>query len=174
MSRNVGQHRAVMQGLRHARGATVVILDADLQDPPEAIPLLLARLRAGFAAVYAARRGQFESSFRHLTSRVFKTSIHLLAGIPLDMGLFGAMDRRMVAALTAAPTERPFIPRMMIETGLPIASVPVVRLRRSVGRSAYTNWDRLAMALSVIGGIFVSRRRAPRVRDEAPSSARQP
>jgi glycosyltransferase involved in cell wall biosynthesis len=172
---NVGQHRAVLQGLRHARGATVVILDADLQDPPEAIPLLLARLREGFAAVYGAQRGRFQSPFRRLTSRMFKASVHVLADVPLDMGPFSAMDRRMVDKLIAATTERPFIPAMMVETGLPIASVPVVRSRRPAGRSAYTNWDRLTRGLSVIGGILSSRRRGrPRVRGEPPSSPRLP
>jgi glycosyltransferase involved in cell wall biosynthesis len=159
LSSNLGQHRAVLSGLRRATGRTVVVMDADLQDPPEAIPLLLDRLQEGFAAVYAARRGRYQSLFRRLTSRLFKAWVHVVAGVPTDMGPFTAMDRRMVDAVLSRAPHRPFIPALIAGAGLPIASVPVLRAPRPIGRSAYTNWDRLAMAASVVGGIVRSRRR---------------
>jgi glycosyltransferase involved in cell wall biosynthesis len=154
LSSNLGQHRAVVNGLRRADGMTVVVLDADLQDPPEAIPWLLDRLQEGFAAVYAARRGRYQSLFRRLTSRLFKAWVHIVAGVPTDMGPFTAMDRRMVDSIVSRAPDRPFLPALIAGAGLPIASVPVLRARRPIGRSAYTNWDRLVMAASVVRGIL--------------------
>ena len=72
LEENVGQHRAVMRGLSLARGKAMVVMDADLQDPPEAIPRLLSELQRGPAAVFAGRRGHYESWSRLLTSRLFK------------------------------------------------------------------------------------------------------
>ena len=161
---NVGQHRAVLSGLRRTRSAAVVVLDADLQDPPEAIPLLLDRLQEGFGAVYAARRGRYQSRFRRLTSRLFKTWVHVVAGVPMDMGPFTAMDRRMVDSILSRAPDRPFIPALTAGAGLPITGVPVLRSPRPIGRSAYTTWDRLVMAASVVGGIV-----RPRPRDRSDS-----
>ena len=77
LPRNAGQHRAVLRGLALARG-DVVVMDADLQDAPEAIPSLLDKMDEGFAAVFAGRRGNFTPWPRHLTSRAFKYVLHLL------------------------------------------------------------------------------------------------
>ena len=87
LPRNRGQHRAVLAGLRLARGRHVAIMDADLQDPPEALPALLARARDGYDAVFAGRRGHYESRGRLLTSRVFKWLLHAATGLPADAGM---------------------------------------------------------------------------------------
>ena len=137
LAENVGQHRAVMAGLAAARGAWVVVMDGDLQDPPEAIPSLLDA-GAGAAAVFAGRRGAYESRGRLLTSRLFKTLLHRLAGLPADAGMFVALRRDLVEELLAFPTSRPFLVSMIGCTGRPTVSVPVERSPRAGGASAYS------------------------------------
>jgi glycosyltransferase involved in cell wall biosynthesis len=147
---NVGQQRALMGGLASALGDQVVVMDADLQDPPEAVPRLLARLDRGPAAVFAGRRGRYESSARHLTSRLFKETLHRLSGVPADAGVFVAMDRRMVERLLEFRESRPFLVAMIGATGLPVDSIPVRRSPRLDGRSAYSAWRRLATAAGAL------------------------
>jgi glycosyltransferase involved in cell wall biosynthesis len=143
LKRNVGQHRAVLAGLAHVRGEWTVVMDADLQDPPEAIPYLLAKGQEGFAAVFAGRRGRYESAFRLFTSRLFKRLLHLLCGVPADACLFVALNRPMVERLLTLGGPHPFIVAMIGCTRLPLTSIPVVRARRPSGSSAYSFWGRL-------------------------------
>src|SRR5947208_9645895 len=128
LAENVGQNRAVLAGLAHARGEVVVIMDADLQDPPEAIPALLAALR-GPAVVFAGRPGRYESAVRLATSRALKWLLHLLSRrrIPGDAGLFVAMRRSVVERLLAFPDPDPYVVGLIGRTGLPLASIPVER-----------------------------------------------
>lgn len=147
LERNIGQQRAILMGLNHARGRYLVVMDADLQDPPEAISDLLAKLQEGFAAVFAGRRGRYESPARLLTSRIFKHLLHLMCGVPADAGMFVAMNRQMVERLLAYREPRPFVLAMIGCTGLPLASIPVVRSQRARGRSGYSLWGRLKTAL---------------------------
>lgn len=142
LERNVGQHRAVLAGLAHARGKWLVVLDADLQDPPEAIPDLLTKLKDGPAAVFAGRRGRYESTLRLLGSRLFKRLLHLVCGVPTDAGLFVAMNRQMVERLLPFGLSSPSVVAMIGCIGLPLTSIPVVRVRRPSGRSAYSFWKR--------------------------------
>src|SRR5918911_133622 len=100
-SRNFGHQVAISAGLDHARGAAVIILDSDLQDPPEVIPELVARWRNGAEVVYAQRRRRpGETRFKLLTAGAF---FHLIArltamDIPRDTGDFPLLDRRVVSA----------------------------------------------------------------------------
>jgi glycosyltransferase involved in cell wall biosynthesis len=151
LARNVGQHRAVLAGLDVARGERVAVMDADLQDPPEALPLLLDRLDGGpAAAVFGARRGRYESATRLLTSRAFKRTLQLLAGVPKDAGMFLVMDRRMVDRLPAGAGPRPFVVALIGATGLPMDAVPVARTPRREGGSAYRGLMRASVAASAL------------------------
>ncbi|HEY0005139.1 MAG TPA: glycosyltransferase family 2 protein [Pyrinomonadaceae bacterium] len=143
LERNVGQHRAVMTGLVHARGSWAVLMDADLQDRPEIIPALLEQGSKGFSAVFAGRRGQYESRSRLLTSALFKRLLHSLCGVPVDAGLFVALDRKMVQRLLEMACERPHVTAIIGCTKLPCVSIPVRRETRPHGSSAYTFWKRL-------------------------------
>jgi glycosyltransferase involved in cell wall biosynthesis len=166
--RNVGQQRALMGGLATALGDRVVVMDADLQDPPEAVPRLLARLDRGPAAVFAGRRGRYESSARHLTSRLFKGALHRLSGIPADAGAFVAMDGRMVEGLLAFRESRPFLVAMIGATGLPVESIPVRRSPRLDGRSSYSAWRRLATAARALRWAWARRSRPSSVGTDLP------
>jgi glycosyltransferase involved in cell wall biosynthesis len=147
-ARNAGQNAAVLTGLAYTRAPRVVVLDADLQDPPEAIPLLLEALQPGVAAVFAGRRGWYESASRLLTSFVFKRLLHWRSGgvLPRDAGLFVAMSQEMVRRVLAQPGGPLYVLRRMADSGLPMRSLPVRRQPNPEGRSAYTFAKRLRLA----------------------------
>ena len=158
LAKNVGQHSAVMIGLAHARGNKTVIMDADLQDPPDALPSLLAELDQGFAAVFAGRRGRYQSTGRLLTSRLFKRLLHVLGGVPIDAGIFMAINRQMRKRLVDCrwPVQ-PFVVGMVGCMNLPMTSVPVERQIRPSGQSAYSFWGRLASAARGLAGVILYR-----------------
>ena len=143
LDRNVGQHRALEAGLEHEPVADAwVCLDADLQDPPEAVPLLLDRLARGDVdVVFAGRRGHYESRARLLTGRLHRSVLARLTGLPPDAGAFLVLSRRgrdEVLRLRA--------PSLVASVGaarLSTASVPVVRAPRAVGASSWTTGARL-------------------------------
>lgn len=137
-----GQQRALVAGIRASIGHAVVTLDADLQDPPEAIPTLIDRLGAA-SVVYAGRRGEYQSKSRHSTSRLFKIAMSAAAGTPRDGGAFIALDREAADAVRRFRTSSPFLPAMAGLLGMPLESVPVERARRSQGVSAYSGVLRL-------------------------------
>lgn len=157
LARNVGQQRAVLAGLRYARGRCAVVMDADLQDPPEAIPALLAGLQQGAAAVFGGRRGRYESVPRLLTSRLFKGLLHLLCGVPTDAGLFVAMNRRVIEGVLDLGGAHPHLVAMIGCIGLPLASTPVRRAPRPSGRSAYTSWARFKTAYRALAWVIAHR-----------------
>lgn len=157
---NVGQQRAILAGLAAARGGDdVVVMDADLQDGPEAIAALLEKMREGFGAVFAGRRGRFAPSFRMVTSSVFKRILHAMCGVPVDAGMFVAMQARMVRHLLAFPRPGPSVLAMIGCAGLPLASIPVPRSPRRDGRSGYSSWKRLKIGvLSIVWVLSIKRR----------------
>ncbi len=148
---NVGQHAALAAGLAAEAAADVwVCLDADLQDPPEAVPLLLDRLARGdVAAVFAGRRGRYESAARRLTGGVHRCLAARLTGLPADAGAFVAMGPEVRGAVVTAvrDEEAPSVVLAVARAGRPVTSVPVERHRRPEGRSAWTGRTRLRQSL---------------------------
>jgi polyisoprenyl-phosphate glycosyltransferase len=143
LTENVGQHRALFAGLAAEPDADAwVCLDADLQDPPEAVPVLLDRLATGdVEAVFAGRRGAYSSPLRRLSGGLHRRVAARLAGLPPDAGAFLAMGPRVREAVLAEPA-----PSIVLAVGLagrPLTSVPVVRDRRGAGSSAWTSRARL-------------------------------
>ena len=143
LPRNVGQHRALALGLAAAEGAQAwVCLDADLQDPPEAVPALLDRLdRGDVAAVFAGRRGAYEGRARLLTGRVHRAVMGRLTGLPPDAGAFLALDARARDAVLRL--QGPSLVAAIGASRLLVDSVPVERAAREVGESAWTPRARL-------------------------------
>ncbi len=166
LPRNVGQQRAVWLGLAAARGAWVVVMDADLQDPPEAISELLGAAAPGVDAVLAAWRGDYEGPGRRLTSRTFKRLRERLSGFPRDAGMFQALHRPLVDEIVSEDVARPFLPSMVGLSGRRFATVPVERARRPHGRSAYTPTRLLVRSAQELVFIFRRRARIPRRRQE--------
>src|ERR1700712_5630228 len=106
LSRNFGHQIAVTAGLEHASGDAVVLIDADLQDPPDVIPQMIARWREGYDVAYGERVSrEGETRFKIATARVFYRILKHLTEtrIPLDTGDFRLMDRRVIEALRAMP-----------------------------------------------------------------------
>jgi glycosyltransferase involved in cell wall biosynthesis len=144
--RRRGQHAALVSGMSASRGEVVVTLDADLQDPPEAIPDLLRALSSGRNVVYAARRGVYESRARLITSWVFKRAMFILTAMPPDAGSYIAMRRGVADRVVACPGNPPYVTAAAAWAGGPVASVPVRRGARQGGTSSYTPGMRLGLA----------------------------
>ena len=180
---NRGQHSAVLAGLERSGGEWMVVLDADLQDPPEAIPALIAAAAPETDAVFAGRRGGYESWPRLVTGRACRRLLHLVAGTPVDAGAYVALSRRMVARLLEmrelTPTRAPALVAMIGCTGLQTVSLPVERARRPVGSSAYSTARRARSGLQALGWVIAwklrgrRRRAGARPAGEATRSATQ-
>ena len=149
---NGGQHAALRRGLADEPDADVwVCMDADLQDPPEAVPLLLDRLAAGdVEAVFAGRRGAYESWLRRFSGGLHRRVAARLTGLPPDAGAFLALGPRVRSAVLAASGA----PSVVLAVGVarrPVASVPVSRAVRPEGRSAWTARARLGQSVRSLG-----------------------
>lgn len=151
MQHNVGQHAAVLHGLRFAHGHCCLVMDADLQDPPEALSVLWQARSPHYQAIFAGRRGNYQSLPRMITSRFYKTLIHHLTGLPKDAGLFVLMERELVEAILRMPVRVPRISVMIGLSNFPLCSVPVKRRDREESVSAYSGWGRLR---SAVRGIY--------------------
>jgi dolichol-phosphate mannosyltransferase len=138
-SRNFGHQPAVAAGLDHAAGDAVVVLDADLQDPPEAIAALVERWREGFDVVYAVRTRRKESLLKRAGYSAFYRLLRRNSrwDIPLDSGDFCLMDRRVVDAVNALPETDRFIRGLRSFVGFRQCGVPYEREERRAGRSKY-------------------------------------
>jgi len=140
LSRNFGHQAAVSAGLDHARGRAVVVMDGDLQDPPELIPDLYRLWREGNDVVYAVRRSRRESRLKRLGYSAFYRLLRGMSDldIPLDSGDFGLMDRRVVEALRALPERRRFVRGLRTFVGFRQVGLPYDRPARAEGESKYS------------------------------------
>ncbi len=139
-SRNFGHQPAVTAGLDHASGDSVVIIDADLQDPPEVILDLVAKWREGYDVVYAVRtERKGESWFKLFTAKLFYRLIYRITDvdIPLDTGDFRLMDRKVVETLDVMREHNRFIRGMVSWIGFKQAGVGYVRQERFAGETKY-------------------------------------
>ena len=111
LARNFGQQSALWAGLQCATGDVIVILDADLQDPPEVLPQFFAKWVEGYDVVYAVRRNRKEGVFKRLAYFLYYRVLAYLSeiDIPLDSGDFCVMDRRVLQAVLATREQVPFI-----------------------------------------------------------------
>jgi polyisoprenyl-phosphate glycosyltransferase len=140
LSRNFGHQPALTAGLEHARGDVIVMLDGDLQDPPEVIPEMLDRWREGIDVVYAVRQQRLgETVFKRATARGFYRTFRRLTGLDLavESGDFRLMDRRALDALLAMPERARFLRGMTVWIGFTQAAVPFVRQERHAGVTKY-------------------------------------
>ncbi len=154
-ARNFGHSSAVTAGMDHARGDAVVIIDADLQDPPEVILDLLAKWREGYHVVYAVRAERLgESWFKKSTAKLFYRLIYRITDvhIPVDTGDFRLMDRQVVNAVNAMREHNRFIRGMTSWVGFRQTGVEYVRQERKVGKTKYTLKKMLRFAMDAITG----------------------
>ena len=149
LSRNFGHQIAITAGIQHASGDAVVVTDADLQDPPEVIPDMIERWRAGADIVYGVRvRRDGETAFKRWTANIFYRLLDRLAdiSIPLDAGDFRLMDRRVVDAFLSMPERDRFVRNMVAWTGFRQDPVSYRRAPRAAGESKYSLEKMLRLA----------------------------
>lgn len=149
LSRNFGQQAALTTGLEAAAGATVACMDADLQDPPELLPEMVERLRAGAEVVYAVRRTRDAGPAKRLAYRAFYRLYRSLADIdvPLDSGDFAVLDRRVVDELIAMPERTRFLRGLRSWVGFRQEPFEYDRPDRAVGQPKYTLRKLLRLAI---------------------------
>jgi polyisoprenyl-phosphate glycosyltransferase len=140
LSRNFGHQAAVSAGLEAANGNCVVILDADLQDPPEVIERLLDRWRDGFDVVFAVRRNRKEALVKRLAYAGFYRLWKLTSDVPppADSGDFCLMDRRVVEVINELPERNRFLRGLRAFVGFRQVGVEYDRDARRAGVSKYT------------------------------------
>jgi glycosyltransferase involved in cell wall biosynthesis len=152
-SRNFGHQMAFTAGLEHAAGDAVVIMDADLQDPPELIPELVARWREGFDVVYAVRgKREGETLFKLATAAAFYRVLERVARIriPVDTGDFRLMSRRAADALRRLPERHRFTRGLVAWLGFRQIGVTYVRAPRHAGETKYPLRTMLRLASDAI------------------------
>ncbi len=152
LSRNWGHQPALTAGLRHARGQAVVLMDGDLQDPPTAIPKFLKAWREGAEVVVAQRRTRDEHGFRTWAYPLFYRLLGLISDypIPLNAGIFGLLDRRVVDAINSLSESNRYLPGLRAWVGFRTAVVYYDRAERAAGRPKQTFWRLLQYAFDAI------------------------
>jgi glycosyltransferase involved in cell wall biosynthesis len=154
-ARNFGHQIAVTAGLDFSRGSAVVIMDADLQDPPEVIPDLIAKWHEGYEVVYAVRtEREGESWFKLTTASLFYRLIYRITDvdIPLDAGDFRLMDRKVVNVLNQMRERHRFLRGMSAWVGFRQVGVPYRRAARYAGETKYPLKKMLKFASDAVTG----------------------
>jgi polyisoprenyl-phosphate glycosyltransferase len=153
-SRNFGHQMAITAGLEHAAGDAIVVIDADLQDPPEVIAEFVQKWADGFDVVYGVRADrEGETAFKVLTAKLFYRFMTFLSDtrIPLDAGDFRLMDRRVVDTLLSMPERDRFVRGMVSWLGFSQVAVPYRRAPRVAGTTKFSLFRMVRFALD---GIF--------------------
>jgi dolichol-phosphate mannosyltransferase len=153
LSRNFGHQAALTAGLEHAVGDVVAMIDADLQDPPELIPTMVARWEAGADVVYAVRRQrEGETAFKLATASWFYKLFDRLAQVDLEpnSGDFRLLDRRALDALLTMTERSRFLRGMTVWVGFTQTAVPYERDARHAGETKYTLRKMLRFSLDAI------------------------
>lgn len=140
LSRNFGFQAALAAGLAHATGDAIVTMDADLQDPPECIPELVAKWQAGAEIVLAVRRSRAETGARRLGMDVFHNLFGRVSDHPIEpnTGTFGLMNRAAVDALNAMPERHRFFPGLRSWVGFATGEIAYDRQERAAGQPQQT------------------------------------
>ncbi|MEN4011058.1 MAG: glycosyltransferase family 2 protein [Bellilinea sp.] len=154
-ARNFGHQIAVTAGLDYSRGDAVIIIDADLQDPPEVILDLIEKWRAGYEVVYAVRaEREGETFFKKITASLFYRIIYRITDvkIPMDTGDFRLMDRKVVKVLNTMREHHRFLRGMAAWVGFRQTGVYYKRAARFAGETKYPLRKMLKLALTAITG----------------------
>ncbi|HTL67692.1 MAG TPA: glycosyltransferase family 2 protein [Lacunisphaera sp.] len=152
-SRNFGFQAAITAGLVHATGEAVVTMDADLQDPPECIPELVAKWREGAEVVRAVRRSRQETGLRRLGMNLFHACFSRVSDFPIasNAGTFGLMDRVAVDAVKRLPERNRYFPGLRAWVGFRTADIVYDRQERAAGKPQQTL---LRLARYAFDGVF--------------------
>lgn len=168
-SRNFGHQAAVTAGLKYVTGDAIVIIDADLQDPPELIPEMLKKWEEGYEVVYGKRRTrEGESVFKLLTAKAFYSTLNKLSDveIPKDTGDFRLVDRKVVDVINSLPEHNKFLRGLFSWVGFEQYAFEYERRERFAGETKYPLKKMLKLAsdgiisfstkpLKIVGGLGI-------------------
>jgi len=153
LSRNFGHEMATTAGLHYARGQCAVVMDADLQDPPELIPQMLELWRKGYHVVYGVRKKrEQETMLKKLTSFLFYRLMGRISDVPIppDTGDFRLMDRRVLDIYSGLQEDPRFFRGLISWVGFRQVGIPFVRPPRAAGQTKYRYGRLLKLALDTI------------------------
>ncbi|HET6552500.1 MAG TPA: glycosyltransferase family 2 protein [Dyella sp.] len=153
LSRNFGKEAALTAGLDHVDADATVVIDADLQDPPELIPSLVERWRAGYDVVYATRTARAgETGLKRLTAALFYRSMERLSdtSVPRDTGDFRLLSRRALDALRQLRERQRFMKGLFAWIGYRQTAVYYLREPRQAGETKWNYWRLLQLAIEGI------------------------
>src|SRR5208282_3678798 len=159
LSRNHGHQLALSAGLSLCSGARVLVIDADLQDPPELLPQMMRLMDEGADVVYGQRKARaWESAFKKSTAAAFYRLLHRLADtdIPVDTGDFRLMRREVVDVLNSMPERHRFIRGMVSWVGYNQVALPYDRAPRTSGKTGYSLGRMIRFALDAITGFSIA------------------
>ena len=158
LARNYGHQVALSAGLQVCRGARILVLDADLQDPPELLPDMMALMNQGYDVVFGQRRQrEGETLFKRASAAAFYRLLNRLIDvrIPVDAGDFRLMNRKALTHLNAMPEQFRFVRGMVAWIGLRQAAFPYERAARFAGETKYPFKKMLRFALDAITSFSV-------------------
>ena len=151
LSRNFGHQRAITSGIDHATGQAIIVIDADLQDPPELIPRLMEQWRAGYSVVYAQRTVRKDESIVKTTlARLFYRLLRRMApkeGIPEDVGDFRLVDCKVARVIKEMRESHRYMRGLISWVGFRQTGVGFVREGRYAGRTKYPFWKSLSLGI---------------------------
>jgi glycosyltransferase involved in cell wall biosynthesis len=153
LSRNFGKEAALSAGLDHARGAAVIPMDADMQDPPEVLPEMVARWREGNEMVFGVRRCRASDGWaKRVTAGLYYRAHNMVSQdkIPENAGDFRLLDRKVVEVIRAMPERNRFMKGLFAWAGFRQAAVEYDRVERETGTTKYNYWKLWTLALDGI------------------------
>ncbi len=173
LSRNFGHQPAISAGIHHAAGDAVVLIDADLQDPPEVIPEMIRKWKEGFQVVLGQRASRAEGGVRGIGFRMFYPLLRRVSDLPIapDAGIFGLMDRAVVNEFNQLPERNRFIPGLRNWLGFRQTSVPYDRADRAAGKPKQTLGRLIRYAGDAMVSFSYKPLRPPPGSDSAPPSS---
>jgi glycosyltransferase involved in cell wall biosynthesis len=155
LTRNFGHQIAITAGMDAASGEAVIVMDADLQDPPEVVHEMIARWQEGYEVVYARRISrEGEGAFKRWTAAAFYHLLNRLSSvdIPKDVGDFRLVDRRVLDAFRQMPEQDRFVRGMFAWLGFRQTAIEFERPARAAGETKYPLWKMLRLAVNAVIG----------------------
>lgn len=171
-ARNFGHQMAIVAGLKYASGNPVVVMDADLQDPPELIPKMLEKWRQGYKVIYGVREEREEIWLKKFCYKLFYRlllKMSPLKNIPLDAGDFCLMDKKVVTLMRQFKEDRPFLRGLRTWVGFKQIGIHYHRPTRVAGKTKYSltklfhlafdgllSFSSLALKMTIFAGLIIS------------------
>ncbi len=152
LSKNFGQHAAIMAGLDHVKGKWIVVMDSDLQDDPSEIKKLYKEAQKGFDLVFARRENRQDSFFKKISSKVFWLIFNVLAKVKYDnrVGNYGIFHHKVISEVRRIGDYLKVFPLFVLIVGFNASSISVQHSKRRHGKSSYSFFKLLSLTFNVL------------------------